>query len=97
MSTNQYDILIAPIISEKSARIADRHRQISFLVATHATKPQIKKAVESEYKVEVVGVTTRLLKPKLKRFKGVLGRRSAKKRAIVSLAAGHDIDFNLTA
>ncbi|MCB1550724.1 MAG: 50S ribosomal protein L23, partial [Alphaproteobacteria bacterium] len=63
-----------------------------FEVAPDATKPQIKRAVESLFDVKVTAVNTVVTKGKTKRFKGILGKRSDVKKAIVSLAEGQTID-----
>jgi large subunit ribosomal protein L23 len=57
-----------------------------------ATKPEIKAAVEGLFKVKVTAVNTLITKGKVKRFKGILGRRSDYKKAVVTLAEGHTID-----
>jgi large subunit ribosomal protein L23 len=57
-----------------------------------ATKPEIKAAVEGLFKVKVTAVNTLITKGKIKRFKGILGRRSDYKKAVVTLAEGHTID-----
>ena len=57
-----------------------------------ATKPQIKKAVETLFKVDVKGVNTLIQKGKIKRFRGETGRRSNTKKAMVTLAEGQSID-----
>jgi large subunit ribosomal protein L23 len=57
-----------------------------------ATKPQIKEAVESLFKVDVKGVNTLIQKGKIKRFRGQVGRRNNTKKAIVTLAEGQSID-----
>jgi len=94
MSTNDprhYDILIAPVITEK-ATTASEHNQVIFKVAPTATKPQIKDAVEKLFDVKVRAVNTLVRKGKLKVFKGTLGVQSSSKRAVVTLEEGHRID-----
>jgi large subunit ribosomal protein L23 len=86
-------ILLAPIISEKSAMAADKANQFAFKVATDATKPEIAKAVELMFDVKVAQVRTVNQKGKQKRFGGMLGRRDNSKKAYVRLQEGHDIDF----
>ena len=86
-----YGVLIAPHITEK-ATLGSQHNQVSFKVALDATKPQIKAAVEQLFNVKVKAVNTALVKGKTKMFKGVRGRRSDWKKAIVSLADGSTID-----
>lgn len=86
-----YDVILGPVITEKSTLVSE-HNQVVFRVATTATKPAIKAAVEALFKVKVEAVNTILVKGKVKRFKGKVGRRSNYKKAVVSLAEGHSID-----
>jgi large subunit ribosomal protein L23 len=86
-----YDFIRAPMITEK-ATMASEHNQFVFRVPIDASKPQIKQAVESLFKVQVTAVNTLITKGKLKRFRGRPGRRSDVKKAIVTLAAGQSID-----
>tara|TARA_B100000700_G_C14225040_1_gene481039 strand:+ start:91 stop:411 length:321 start_codon:yes stop_codon:yes gene_type:complete len=86
-----YEVLRAPIITEKATLVAE-HNQVCFFVAIDASKPEIKAAVETLFKVKVSGVNTIVQKGKLKRFKGRLGKRSDAKKAIVTLAEGDSID-----
>ena len=87
-------ILIAPHISEKSTRVADVANQVVFRVVSDARKPEIKRAVEKMFKVEVDSVSVLNVKGKRK---GMMGRNAGKrpdwKKAYVRLKAGHDIDF----
>ena len=86
-----YDVISHPIITEK-ATMASEHNQVVFAVPLSATKPQIKKAVEALFKVDVKAVNTLINKGKVKRFRGQLGKRSDTKKAIVTLAEGQMID-----
>ncbi len=86
-------ILLAPHVSEKATRVAERYNQVVFKVARDAAKPEIKDAVEMLFKVKVEGVTVVNVKGKRKRFGAIQGRRSDWKKAYVSLEAGHEIDF----
>jgi large subunit ribosomal protein L23 len=86
-----YDVIQAPLITEKST-MASEFNQVTFRVAMWATKPQIKEAVESLFKVDVKGVNTLIQKGKIKRFRGQVGRRNNTKKAIVTLAEGQSID-----
>ena len=61
-------VLLAPQISEKATYLADKHEQVIFRVATDATKPEIKAAVELLFKVEVEAVQVANVKGKVKRF-----------------------------
>ena len=86
-------ILIAPVVSEKSTRVADQSRQMVFRVLPDARKPEIRKAVEKMFDVTVSAVRVLNVKGKVKRFGRTVGRRSDWKKAYVTLAEGSDIDF----
>jgi large subunit ribosomal protein L23 len=86
-----YDVILAPVITEK-ATIASEHNQVIFKVASTATKPQIKEAVEKLFDVKVKGVNTLVRKGKRKAFRGRPGVQSDVKKAIVTLEEGHRID-----
>ena len=88
-----YQILLTPVVSEKSTRVADRHRQFVFKVLPDATKREIRQAVELAFKVEVESVQVTNMRGKVKRFGRTPGVRNAWKRAYVRLKEGHDIDF----
>jgi len=86
-------ILLSPVVSEKSAVIADKGNQFAFKVTTDATKPEIAQAVELMFNVKVEQVRTVNVKGKQKRFGSMLGKRNNWKKAYVRLQEGHDIDF----
>ena len=86
-------ILVAPHVSEKSTRIADASNQIAFRVRTDARKPEIKRAVEKMFNVEVESVSVLNVKGKRKGFARNRGRRPDWRKAYVRLKPGHDIDF----
>ena len=86
-----YDLIRAPVITEKSTLLG-AFNQVTFRVPLVATKPQIKEAVESLFNVKVTAVNTLRHKGKTKRFRGVVGKRSDTKKAIVTLAEGSRID-----
>ena len=87
------NILLAPIVSEKSTNAAENSNQFVFKVQKVATKLEVKKAVELMFDVEVDAVQVLNVKGKVKRFGRTLGKRSDWKKAYVKLKAGHDIDF----
>ncbi|MCG6858524.1 MAG: 50S ribosomal protein L23 [Salaquimonas sp.] len=86
-----YDVILAPVITEKST-LASESNQVVFNVAKTATKPAIKQAVEALFGVKVKAVNTFLRKGKTKRFRGVKGRQSDVKKAVVTLVDGQSID-----
>ncbi|WP_372425871.1 50S ribosomal protein L23 [Salinarimonas chemoclinalis] len=91
MDPRHYDVIIAPVITEKSTNLSELNKVV-FKVAMDATKPQIKTAVEKLFDVKVKAVNTSVLKGKTKVFRGIRGRRSDVKKAIVTLEEGHSID-----
>ena len=86
-------VLLAPQISEKATFIADKHEQVIFRVASDATKPEVKAAVELLFKVEVESVQMANVKGKEKRFGKFMGRRQGWKKAFVCLKPGQEINF----
>jgi len=86
-----YDIIRKPVITEK-ATMASEAGAVVFEVAIEATKPQIKEAVEGVFGVKVKAVNTTVTKGKVKRFRGMLGRRKDVKKAYVTLEEGNTID-----
>ncbi len=86
-----YDIIRSPVITEKSTLLSE-HNQVMFNVAKTATKPEIKAAVEALFEVKVSAVNTLNRKGKTKRFRGIVGRQSDVKKAIVTLEEGQSID-----
>lgn len=85
--------LLGPIVSEKSTIAAEANRQFVFRVKKDASKPEIKRAVELMFDVEVDSVRVLNAKGKSKRFGALQGRRSDWKKAYVKLKPGNDIDF----
>lgn len=86
-----YDVIVAPVITEKST-LASEANQVVFKVAPNASKPQIKQAIEALFGVKVKAVNTMVRKGKTKRFRGIKGKQSDVKRAVVTLAEGQSID-----
>ena len=86
-----YDIILSPVITEKSS-MASEANQVVFKVTRDATKPQIKKAVETLFKVKVKAVNTIKTKGKVKAWRGKRYEKSDVKKAVVTLAEGHQID-----
>jgi large subunit ribosomal protein L23 len=86
-----YDVILSPVITEK-ATLASEANQVIFKVNRQATKPEIKAAIESLFKVKVKAVNTVVRKGKLKAFRGRPALLSDTKRAVVTLEEGHSID-----
>jgi large subunit ribosomal protein L23 len=85
------EIIRAPVITEKST-MGSEHNQVTFRVSLDATKPEIKASIESLFNVKVRKVNTLRVKGKTKRFKGVMGKRSDIKKAMITLETGYSID-----
>ena len=92
MITDPHDLLIAPVISEKSYGLLDENKY-TFLVPPTANKSEIKIAVEKLFNVKVTNVNTVNRQGKRKRTRYGYGKRKDTKRAIVTLAAGDRIDI----
>ncbi|MEV1008284.1 50S ribosomal protein L23 [Streptomyces sp. NPDC049881] len=90
--TAPHDILIKPVVSEKSYALLDENKY-TFIVDPRANKTQIKQAVQAVFSVKVVGVNTINRQGKRKRTRTGYGRRAGTKRAIVTLAEGESIDI----
>jgi large subunit ribosomal protein L23 len=88
-----YSVLLAPIVSEKSTMIGEKHEQVAFRVKHDATKPEVKAAVELLFKVQVESVQILNTKGKTKRFGRFEGRRGNVRKAYVSLKPGQEINF----
>ncbi|HEC20695.1 MAG TPA: 50S ribosomal protein L23 [Gammaproteobacteria bacterium] len=87
------NILLAPHITEKAAIVGESSNQYVFQVATDATKPEVKQAVEKLFEVEVDDVRVVNVKGKTKRTGYRVGRRKNWKKAYVRVKAGQTIDF----
>jgi large subunit ribosomal protein L23 len=90
------NVVLAPVVSEKSTLVADKNRQYVFRVADNATKPEVKAAIELLFKTKVQSVTVLNVHGKEKRFGRFMGRRRNWKKAYVRLAAGQEINFAAT-
>jgi large subunit ribosomal protein L23 len=90
------NVVLAPVVSEKSTFVADKNRQYVFRVADDATKPQIKAAIELMFKTKVDGVTVMNVHGKQRRFGRTIGRKRSWKKAYVRLAEGQEINFAAT-
>ncbi|MGD2043408.1 MAG: 50S ribosomal protein L23 [Acidimicrobiia bacterium] len=88
-----HDIILAPVVSEKSYDLIEFRNTYTFEVDRRATKPQIREAVERVFDVKVLRVNTMNRKGKVKRTGYKLGKRKDVKRAVVTLAEGDSIDL----
>ena len=87
-----YDTILAPVITEKATLLSEQNKVV-FRVAADSTKDEIAAAVEALFQVSVTKVNTLNVKGKTKRFRGIKGRRSDVKKAVVTLADGQSIDI----
>ncbi len=87
-----YDVLVRPLLSEK-AHNGLALNKVTFVISPTATKIDVRKAVETLFKVDVVKVNTVLTEGKEKKFRGRSGQRSDVRKAIVTLKAGQSIDI----
>ena len=95
-SVNVFDVIRAPRVSEKTARLQEMSNQYVFEVATDATKADVKAAVEQLFDVKVEAVNVVNVKGKNKSFKFRQGRRGNWRKAYVTLAEGQSIDVMMT-
>ncbi len=91
LDPRHYDVIKSPVITEKATGLSEFNKVV-FKVAATATKPQIKEAVEKLFSVKVKSVNTLVTKGKVKVFRGMRGRRSDVKKAVVTLQEGQTID-----
>ena len=88
-----YTLIKTPLVTEKTSRLGEALKQIVFKVDISANKREIKKAVEMMFKVEVIKVTTSVVKGKTKRNRFGIYKRSNYKKAFVSISENSDIQF----
>lgn len=88
-----YDVILAPVVSEKTYDLIERANTYTFEVDPKANKEQIRDAVESLFEVKVVRVNTMNRQGKRTRFGYRRGKRKDTKRALVTLAEGNEIDL----
>ena len=90
---NNYDIIFAPVITEKSASMEEKNTYV-FKVDVRANKTQIKQAIEKAFGVKVEKINTLNVNPKTKRVGRYTGKTNSYKKAIVKLAEGHTISLD---
>ena len=88
-----HQVLLRPVVSEKSTNAAEANRQVVFEVLENATKAEVREAVEKLFDVSVTAVQVLNVRGKVKRFGKTPGKRNNWKKAYVRLAVGDDIDF----
>lgn len=88
-----YQVILAPVVTEKATMVAENNQQIAFRVAPDATKLEVKAAVEMLFKVEVESVQVLNQNGKAKRFGRFEGRRRNERKAYVRIKDGQELDF----
>jgi large subunit ribosomal protein L23 len=86
-------IVLRPLVTEKATTLKDDHNQVSFQVAIDANKIEVRRAVETIFRVKVTGVRTQVVFGKMKRMGRHVGRKASWKKAIVTLGPGSKIDL----
>jgi large subunit ribosomal protein L23 len=90
---NPRDIILSPVVSEKSYDLIEDLNTYTFEIDPRANKTEVKQAIETIFGVKVSRVNTQNRKGKLKRTGWVMGKRPDRKRALVTLADGDEIDI----
>lgn len=90
----KYDIIYAPIVTEKTSALKENENKYTFKVDPRANKTEIKLAIESIFNVKVESITTANSHPKKKRVGKYTGMTNKYKKAIVKLAEGNSINFD---
>lgn len=91
MTKNPYQILQKPILTEKSLNVKERNRMLCFRVDPHASKTEIREAVQAVFKVKVESVHTSLFPGKMRRRGQKFGYKPEWKKAYVKLRAGEKV------
>lgn len=92
-TTSHFDVLRAPLLTERATDLKEKHNQVCFKVDPRANKKAVKAAVENIFNVKVTGVRIVNTRPKPKKFGRSLGMRMGYKKAIVSLKVGDKIEI----
>ena len=88
-----YNVLINPLVTEKSNNVAEKNEQVVFKVLKSATKADVKQAFELVFNAKVAKVSTILVKGKVKKFSRFIGKRADWKKAYISLIPGQNFDL----
>ena len=88
-----YKIIRKPIVTEKATKLSEFNKVV-FEVASKSNKSEIRGAVEKLFSVKVKAVNIINIKGKVKRFKGILGKRNDVKKAVITLEEGNTIDIS---
>ena len=88
-----YTVIKSPIITEQTAQLSEKYKQVVFKVDLSANKKEIKNAVETLFKVDVIKVSTSVVKGKRKRNRFGIYKKSDYKKAFVSISEDSEIQF----
>ena len=88
-----YTLIKSPIITEQTAQLSEKYKQVVFKVDLSANKKEIKNAVETLFKVDVIKVSTSVVKGKRKRNRFGIYKKSDYKKAFVSISEDSEIQF----
>jgi large subunit ribosomal protein L23 len=91
--SNARDIIVRPLITEKTMKLQEADNKVTFEVARHANKTEVRQAIEEIFNVKVEKVNIVNVRPKTKRVGKYEGTTSAVRKAIVKLAPGHKINL----
>jgi large subunit ribosomal protein L23 len=86
------DVIVRPLLTEKTTRLQEESNQYAFEVGDAATKIEIKQAIESLFGVRVATVRTQVVRGKVKRFGRYHGKRANWKKAIITLPEGEELN-----
>jgi large subunit ribosomal protein L23 len=86
-------VVLAPVVSEKSTMVGEKHNQVAFRVTGDATKTEVRAAIEAFFKVDVAAVNMVNTRGKTRRSGRSVGRRQDTRKAYVTLAPGQEINF----
>lgn len=87
------EIVVRPLVTEKATALKDERNQVSFQVVMDANKVEVRRAIETIFKVKVTGVRTQVVFGKMKRMGRYVGRRPSWKKAVVTLGPGSKIEL----
>jgi large subunit ribosomal protein L23 len=90
---NKFDVLVKPLLSEKSNKVREDQNQYTFRVKLDASKQDVAKAVEAMFSVKVASVRTAITRGKVKRRGSVMSKGSNVKKAVVTLVEGAKIEL----
>jgi len=86
-----YQVLIAPVVSEKATALSEKHNTVAFRVRPDATKPEIRAAIKLLFNVDAVGISVVNTRGKTRRFRNRAGRTANVRKAYVRLQPGQDL------